>query len=160
MSVPGLPQAFLAMKSSFDPKKEEKPVYGVATDGAEWILCIYKGGEDFQTSKPIEVMEDIDKKDVWMAGKGPDLIKILYTLFDSQIKYVWKPQSGPNVDEPMDSDGIYQMPSQPVESQQAETQRKEVAATAAAAAAAEIQNWLRDSEEKKREQDIELGAKL
>ena len=148
------------MKSSFGPKKEEKPVYGVATDGAIWIMCIYKGGKDFQISEPIEVMKNIGKKDVWMAGKGPDLIKILYTLFDSQIKYVWKPQSGPNVDEPTDSDGIYQMPNKLVESQQAETQRKEVAATAAAAAAAEIQNWLRDSEEKKREQETELDAKL
>lgn len=83
--VPGLPQCFLAMKSCFDSKEEQKLVYGVVTDGADWILCSYAGDKAFQISNAILVMKGISRSD-WMIGDGPAMIQILHTIFDLQIQ--------------------------------------------------------------------------
>ena len=76
------------MKSTYDPNLKVM-VYGVATDGADWIICSFDGDKTFEISYPIHMMDRINESN-WSTGEGADLVKILHTLFDRQIRRVLK----------------------------------------------------------------------
>ena len=100
-------------------------VYGVATDGDQWIICSYNGGSAFQITKRISVMKGISSDD-WLSGEGADLVKILHMIFDRQIQRVL---TQPDEDE---EEKMETAQSELVVNQQAENHRKAIDASVSA----------------------------
>ena len=106
----GLPQCFLGMERAFRTNGDGRTVYGAATNSAEWLICAYKGklpptipnrSSDWQISKGIQAFDYIATEKAWKAGSGANLAKVLYTIFDQQIKITKEPPEEPIQSNPM-----------------------------------------------------------
>lgn len=93
----GLPLCFLCMEHAYRTNGDGKTVYGIYTNAHEWIICSYQGklppttadrSSDWQISKRIEAFDGIESEESWKAGSGATLAKLLYSIFDEQIKFL------------------------------------------------------------------------
>lgn len=83
--IQGIKQCLLSLKDSWDTNKDNKPVYGLLTDGIDWRLIIYEPNDIQISSKFSALFEDMyTEKDEWINDKSK-IVDVIYTVLENSI---------------------------------------------------------------------------
>lgn len=83
--IHGLKQCLLSLKDSWDINKDNKPVYGLLTDGIDWRLIIYEDNNIQISSKISTLYEEMyTEKEEWIS-ENSKIVDIIYTILENSV---------------------------------------------------------------------------
>ena len=85
----GLPQLLLAQEKIFETNHDQRPVYGFATNGYNWILSIYNANQKnkYRLSETMCLFDKFNEVDEWKKGQGATIVKLVYGILASELEY-------------------------------------------------------------------------
>lgn len=83
--IQGIKQCLLSLKDSWDNNKDNKPIYGLLTDGIDWRLIIYDSEKIQISSKFSTLSEDMyTEKDEWINEKSK-IVDVIYFILEKSM---------------------------------------------------------------------------